>query len=66
MSDGFQIAEADFQLRGPGDILGIRQHGELPLRIAELPRDLEILEQARKEAWELTESGAINTPLIAI
>lgn len=62
MSDGFQIAEADFQLRGPGDILGIRQHGELPLRIAELPRDLEILEQARKEAWELTESGAINTP----
>lgn len=62
LSDGFQIAEADFQLRGPGDILGVRQHGELPLRVAELPRDQEILEQARSEAWDLVESGTIDAP----
>jgi len=62
LTDGFQIAEADFQLRGPGDILGVRQHGELPLRVAELPRDQEILEIARSEAWQLVETGDIDTP----
>lgn len=62
LSNGFQIAEADFQLRGPGDILGVRQHGELPLRVAEIPRDLEILESARQEAKKLVESGEIDTP----
>ncbi|MCA9094719.1 MAG: ATP-dependent DNA helicase RecG, partial [Planctomycetaceae bacterium] len=62
LTDGFQIAEADFQLRGPGDILGVRQHGELPLRVAELPRDQEILEIVRSEAWQLVETGDIDTP----
>ena len=33
-TDGFQIAEVDFGLRGPGDVLGVRQSGQLPLRFA--------------------------------
>ncbi len=37
-SDGFEIAETDFRLRGPGDVLGTRQHGDLPLPLADLVR----------------------------
>jgi ATP-dependent DNA helicase RecG len=55
-SDGFRIAEADFEMRGPGDVLGVRQHGTLPLRAADLIRDKEILEAARKEAFVLVNS----------
>lgn len=51
--DGFQLAELDFQQRGPGDIFGTSQHGLPPLRIANLNRDTELLEQARRTAKEL-------------
>lgn len=64
-SDGFKIAEADFELRGPGDVLGTRQHGELPLRVADLVRDREILEESRKIAFELVQSGRIDAPEFA-
>ncbi len=64
-SDGFKIAEADFELRGPGDVLGTRQHGELPLRVADLVRDREILEESRKTAFELVQSGRIDSPEFA-
>ncbi|MBM4076118.1 MAG: ATP-dependent DNA helicase RecG, partial [Planctomycetes bacterium] len=46
-SDGFHIAEVDFEIRGPGDVLGTRQSGALPLKVADLVRDKEILERAR-------------------
>ncbi|HOM26590.1 MAG TPA: ATP-dependent DNA helicase RecG [bacterium] len=46
---GFDIAELDFNLRGPGDILGTRQHGILPLKIGDIEKDIEILKLARKE-----------------
>lgn len=46
---GFDIAELDFNLRGPGDILGTRQHGILPLKIGDIKRDMEILKIARNE-----------------
>ena len=49
-TDGFELAELDFQLRGPGDLFGTQQHGLPPLRIADLNRDREILEEARREA----------------
>jgi ATP-dependent DNA helicase RecG len=52
-SDGFELAEMDFQLRGPGDLFGTQQHGLPPLRIADLRRDREILEEARREAQQL-------------
>ncbi len=41
--DGFELAEADFRLRGPGDLLGRKQSGMPPMRIADLNRDVEIL-----------------------
>jgi len=52
-TDGFELAELDFKLRGPGDVLGTRQHGLPPLRIADLARDTEVLEEARKDARAL-------------
>jgi ATP-dependent DNA helicase RecG len=60
-SDGFEIAEKDFELRGPGDVLGTRQHGELPLRSADLIRDRELLEETRTVAMQLVESGQIDS-----
>ncbi|HVX12812.1 MAG TPA: ATP-dependent DNA helicase RecG [Pirellulales bacterium] len=52
-NDGFALAEIDFAQRGPGDLLGTRQHGLPPLRIADLVRDAAILEEARRDAQQL-------------
>ncbi|EMI51699.1 ATP-dependent DNA helicase RecG [Rhodopirellula sallentina] len=52
-NDGFELAEADFRLRGPGDMLGKKQSGLAPLRIADLNRDVEILQVAREMAQDL-------------
>jgi ATP-dependent DNA helicase RecG len=54
--DGFELAEIDFVLRGPGDLLGTRQHGMPPLRIADLARDAVILEEARGDARALVDA----------
>ncbi|HHU32232.1 MAG: ATP-dependent DNA helicase RecG [Zhaonellaceae bacterium] len=54
-SDGFAIAEEDLKLRGPGDFFGTRQHGLPEFRIANLLRDVEILEICRKDALEMQE-----------
>jgi ATP-dependent DNA helicase RecG len=49
--DGFEIADADLEIRGPGDFLGTRQSGRLPeLRIADLLRDTELVAVAREAA----------------
>jgi ATP-dependent DNA helicase RecG len=42
-SDGFRIAEKDLELRGPGEVLGTRQTGQLSFRIADLTRDAQLL-----------------------
>lgn len=47
---GFDIAEADLRLRGPGEFYGMRQAGMSDLRAADLLRDVRILEQARRDA----------------
>ena len=52
-ADGFSIAEADLELRGPGDLLGTAQTGLPPVRLAKLPRDLPLLEEARTAAQKL-------------
>lgn len=54
-ADGFQIAEEDFKLRGPGDIFGTRQHGLAGIRFGDVIRDMEIMELARREAFSLIE-----------
>jgi ATP-dependent DNA helicase RecG len=49
-TDGFDIAERDLQLRGPGDFFGTRQSGLPTLRVGDLLRDHRIMEEARREA----------------
>ena len=49
-TDGFEIAEADFRLRGPGDLLGLRQSGLPAFRVLELARDANLIETARTDA----------------
>ena len=48
--DGFKLAEKDFELRGFGDVLGIRQSGMPPFKVADLNRDMELLLMARRDA----------------
>jgi ATP-dependent DNA helicase RecG len=54
-TNGFEIAETDLKLRGPGEFFGTRQHGELGFHIANPIRDFELLELARREALSLVE-----------
>jgi ATP-dependent DNA helicase RecG len=49
-SDGFRLAEIDLELRGEGELVGTRQSGLAQFRVAELPRDAELLERARARA----------------
>lgn len=51
--DGFEIAEKDLEIRGPGEVFGLRQAGAPPLRVANLTLDRELLNLARRdaEAW---------------
>ena len=52
-SDGFAIAQADLNLRGPGEFLGLRQSGMPMLKIADLNRDTDLLEYAKNQAEAL-------------
>ena len=52
-NDGFEIAEADLKLRGPGDLLGTQQSGLLDLKIADLSKDYQVVDMARTEAKKL-------------
>ena len=55
-NDGFQIAEKDLELRGAGDIYGLRQSGLMDLKIANPIRDSNLLLDAQKEAMELSKN----------
>jgi ATP-dependent DNA helicase RecG len=52
-NDGFVIAQADLHLRGPGEFLGVRQSGVPMLKIADLERDIDLLEAAKTMADKL-------------
>ena len=52
-SDGFKIAEQDLAIRGMGDFFGTRQHGLPPLRVADIVRDMDLLQLARRDAEEI-------------
>ena len=56
MTDGFELAEVDFGLRGPGELFGFRQHGMPPLHIADLTRDMDLLIEARAVAQEMVDA----------
>ena len=56
-NDGFEIAEADLKLRGPGDLGGIRQWGGGSFRIANPLRDYEIMSRAKETALQLASPG---------
>ena len=55
-NDGFEVAEVDLQLRGPGDIEGTQQSGILNLKIADLAKDQQILQLARQVATEILDA----------
>jgi len=57
-SNGFEIAETDLLLRGPGEFFGTRQSGDLGFHIANPLRDRELLELARREAFALVDDSA--------
>lgn len=62
-NDGFEIAEVDLKLRGPGDITGTQQSGVLALKIADIVKDNDILKLARHYAMKvLQEDPGLNKP----
>lgn len=62
-NDGFEIAEVDLKLRGPGDIMGTQQSGVLNLKIADIVQDNELLKLARYHALKvLKEDPGLNLP----
>ena len=64
--DGFLIAEQDLLIRGPGDLLGTKQHGFLSvLRAVNLLRDIDIMRQAQQEAREILGKGVPPAVLLA-
>jgi ATP-dependent DNA helicase RecG len=66
-NDGFEIAEVDLKLRGPGDLMGTQQSGVLNLQIADLVKDRDILYLARNYAVKiLKEDAALEKPINSI
>ena len=65
-NDGFQIAEVDLKLRGPGDLMGTQQSGVLNLKIADIIRDNDILKTARYHALKILKEDISlqNHPII--
>jgi ATP-dependent DNA helicase RecG len=60
-NDGFEIAEVDLKLRGPGDLMGTQQSGVLNLQIADIVRDKDILQLARHHAVKLLKDDSSMT-----
>jgi ATP-dependent DNA helicase RecG len=65
-TDGFEIAERDLQLRGPGDFFGTRQSGMPTLRVGDLLRDHQMMEDARREAVAALDDPSQAAPLAAL
>lgn len=59
-ADGFVIAQKDLELRGPGEILGTRQHGLPEMKVANLLRDWDLLEQAQRQALKTSQGRSLS------
>lgn len=59
-NDGFVISEKDLELRGPGDVFGVRQHGLPEFKIANLYRDMEILKEVQKAVKEIIDKNLLT------
>ncbi|MBN2417502.1 ATP-dependent DNA helicase RecG [bacterium] len=57
--DGFKIAEKDLEIRGPGELFGTRQHGDLGLKLASLATDGPVIERARNTAHDIISADAL-------
>ena len=65
--DGFEIAEVDLELRGPGDLMGTKQSGVLDLKVADLIKDRALLDDARDLAKRLLlEDPNLDSPKHAV
>lgn len=60
-NDGFKIAEMDLKLRGPGELLGIKQHGSLDFKFVNIMKDIDILEIARRESSDILTKDPLLT-----
>jgi ATP-dependent DNA helicase RecG len=65
-ADGFKVAEEDLQIRGPGEFLGTKQSGVPEMKVANIIRDAELIDIAKKEAFSLIEKnpGLDDYPLL--
>jgi ATP-dependent DNA helicase RecG len=63
-ANGFEIAERDLELRGPGDFFGTRQSGLPTLRTGDLLRDHSLMERAREEAVRFLDATPISAPVV--
>ncbi|WP_430735798.1 ATP-dependent DNA helicase RecG [Gracilibacillus dipsosauri] len=61
-TDGFELAEKDLELRGPGDIFGVKQSGVPEFRLADLVHDYRALETARNDATDIVQNKRWNEP----
>ena len=61
-NDGFEIAEQDLKMRGPGDFFGIRQSGDLSFRLADVYQDSRLLEAAAEEAGRIEREHLFEKP----
>ena len=60
MTDGFELAERDLEIRGEGQLLGARQSGYSDLRFVRLRRDHDLLERVRDAARSLPSEGLLQ------
>ncbi len=56
-SDGFKVAQRDVEVRGFGDVIGVRQSGMPPFKVVDLSRDMDLLSQARRDAQKWVEQS---------
>ena len=59
-NDGFYISEKDFEMRGEGDLFGIRQSGDMAFKVGDIRRDYKILMQTKKDSEEYLKNEDVN------